>query len=509
MKRLVLSISSLLLVTACGAPKVASTGPAKVEIPAYDGMPPPKKKAAPARQSPPPSGATKESPFPKVARSKLANGLGLDVVTAKTLPLVNMRVVVKAGSAYGAAPGLGDLTAEMLKNGGTRALASAELLRRVETLGSNLSIATKADSTTIALVVTKDKVAEGLSLLSQVVREPRFDDGELKKYKTRLVDQTEDQLRSNGRFTAGWIAWNELYGPTHPYAMRDALPAQIAKLGRAEVVAHHKKFFVPSNATLILAGDVDEAQAKDLAQKSFGAWTGGAAPKIDFAEPKAPDKTRVIVAHRPKSAQSDVFVVLLAPERQTKEWPRLRVATHVLGGGVASRLFGDVREQRSLAYAVSASISELAHGKQPLMLYAGTQSAKTTEAVSGLLENLDRMATSPPSAQETETARRYLSDSFAIYMETVGAIASLVGTQESLGLPDSYWDDYRREVRKTEAGDAAAASQLLFGGANERALIVVSGDADAIGQDLTRFGEVTVVDPEKEFKPIKKLEAKK
>lgn len=500
----VLGLLALLGSVACGE-TVASTGPAKTEIPAYDGMPPAKKKAAPERKAPPSSGAAKESPFPNVARSKLANGLGVDVVTAKSLPVVHAHVIVKAGAGYGASPHLGVITAEMLKDGGTRAMASAELLRRVETLGTNLAISTRADATTISLKVTKDKLAEGLALLSQVVREPRFDDGELKKLKNREIDEVEDALRSSGSFTARYVMNHELFGAGHPYASQDAMPSELKKIDRAMVEGFHKKFYVPSNAVLVLAGDIDEATAKDLAQKNFGAWTGGAAPKVEFADPKTPEKTRVVIANRPKSAQSDVFVATTAPDRKSKDWAKLRVANQILGGGVASRLFSDVRESRSLAYNTSSSITELAHGRLPLSLYAGTQTAKTGEAVTGLLENLERMKSNPPSQLETETARRYLSDIFAIYMETVGSIASLVGTAEVLGLPDKYWDEYRKEVRATSAADAAAAAATLFGDARAHALIVVSGDADTIGPELAKYGEVTVLDPEKDFKTIKTI----
>ena len=498
---------SALGLAACGDTVAATTGPAKVVIPAYDGLPPPKKKPAAARQSPPSAGATKESPFPNVARSKLANGLGVDVVTVKTLPVVHAHVVIKAGAGYGAVPNLGALTAEMLKDGGTRAMSSAELLRRVETLGTDLAISARGDSTTISLKVTKDKLAEGLSLLSQVVREPRFDDGELAKLKKREADEVEAALRSSGSFIAKYAMNHELYGATHPYAMQDALPADLKKIDRAQVEAHHKKFFVPSNAVLILAGDIEDAQAKELAQKSFGSWTGGTAPKLDFADPKTPDKTRVIVVNRAQSAQSDVFVATTGPDRRAKDWAKLKVANQILGGGVASRLFADVRETRSLAYSTSSSITEYAHGKLPVTLYAGTQMAKTSEAVTGLLENLDRMRSSPPTGAETETARRYMSDIFAIYMETVGSVATLVGTQEVLGLPDRYWDEYRKELRGTQAPEAAEAAQKLFGDARAHSLIVVSGDAAAIAPELSRFGDVTVLDPEKDFKAVKTIPA--
>lgn len=501
---IVLTFAAAASALGCGGPNQATTGPGKVELPATDGMPSRKAPAAPPRQSPPPSGATKESPFPPVARSKLANGLNVAVVTSHTLPIVQVRLLVKAGSSYGGAPGVGELTAQMLKAGGTRALSSGEVLRRVETLGSDLSVRSETDATVLGMALTRDKVSEGLALLSQVVREPRFDAEELKKLKARATDEAEDAARSSGSWTAQRVVFQELYPAKSPYEVYGLVPSQIAKIDGAQIREFHKKWFVPKNATLVVAGDIEDATAKDLAQKHFGAWSGGEPPKLEVPPPKPPQKPRVFVAHRPKSVQSDVFVAMLAPERTFDRWAQVRVATQILGGGVASRLFTDVREQRSLAYRTSAQILEVAHGEQPLVLYAGTESSKTGQAVTGLLENAERMRTSPPSAQEAETARRYLSDIFAIRMETIGSIAEMVVTQETFGLPDGYWDAYRKQLRATDAKDVDAIVPKLF---SDKNLIVVAGDADVIGSELSRFGEVTVVDPEKEFKTIKTIPA--
>jgi zinc protease len=486
----------------CGGPGAASTGPAKVDLPASDGLGQGKAAATDARQSPPPSGTPKESPFPSTTRSKLPSGLELAVVTSRALPIVQVRLLVKAGESYGGTAGVGELTAQMLKDGGTRALASGEVLRRVETLGSDLSVRSDTDATVVGMALTRDKLDGGLALLSQIVREPRFDAEELKKTKARAIDEAEDAARSSGTFTAMHIVWSELYPDKHPYEWHGLVPSQISKIDGAQIREFHRKFFVPKNATLILAGDIDDAAAKDLAQKHFGSWSGGEPPKVEFPAPKPPQQTRVVVAHRPKSVQSDVFVAMLAPERRFAGWADVRVANQVLGGGVASRLFSDVREQRSLAYRTSSQIAEVAHGEQPLVLYAGTETTKTAKAVTGLLENVERMKTSPPTEQETETARRYLSDIFAVRMETIGSIAEMVVTQDTFGLPDGYWDTYRKQLRSTDAKAVDAIVSKLF---SDKSLIVVAGDADAVGPELSRFGDVTVVDPEKEFKTIKTI----
>ena len=499
--RLVACLPLAFLIGCRGAP-AASFGPNKVDIPVLMGARPASTSAAPAAAvSAPPSAVTKESPFPAVAHVKLANGMGIDVVTSRALPIVQVRVIVRAGSGYGASPGVATITGDMLKDGGTRAMTSGEVLRRIETLGANLSVATDFDATVLSMAVTKDQLAEALDILSQVIREPRFDGDELRKLKARTVDEVAGAARSSGSYTATRMVFRELFPERGTYGTYGLVPSEVERVDGAAVRDFHHRFYVPKATTLVLAGDVDEATARAAAERRFGSWTGGDVPKLELTAPRAPKTVRVIVAHRPKSVQSDVYVAMLAPPRTSSGWPAVRVANQILGGGVASRLFTDVREQRSLAYRTSAQVLELAHGQQPLVVYAGTETGKTAQAVAGLLENLTRMTSSPPTAAETASARRFISDIFAIRMETIGSIADMVVLQETLGLPDGYWDAYRKQVRATEATEAESAAKTMY--TTNTAIIVVAGDADAIAPELARYGEVTVVDPEKEFKTMR------
>ena len=112
---------------------------------------------------------------------------------------------------------------------------------------------------------------------------------------------------------------------------------------------------------------------------------------------------------------------------------------------------------------------------------------------------------------EVATAGRYLSDIFAIRLESIGSIANLIATEDVLGLPDGYWDTYRSAVREVTPERTVAAAKKLFGGAGK--IIIVAGDESAIGKALSHFGEVVVVDPEKELatvstirRPVRTLE---
>jgi zinc protease len=259
----------------------------------------------------------------------------------------------------------------------------------------------------------------------------------------------------------------------------------------------YKEHVTPENAVLVVTGDVDADSVEKSAAKYFGAWRGAKPTPPAFSDARGPNGRKIFVVDRPGSTQSNVLVGTLGPERKSEEYPALMTANQILGGGVAGRLFLDVREKRSLAYSTSSWLEEPARGPMPVVLSAGTQTARTADTVAALLEHFDHMATSAPSGEELERGARYLSDSFAFKMETAGAIADLTSRLIVLGLSDDAYDEYRRAVRALDVEDVARSASHAY--RHDSLVVVVAGDAAAIASTLTRFGSVSVLDPEHDF----------
>jgi zinc protease len=477
-----------------------------VDIPIKDTTPKPRAPEI-TKEAPPASGPARELHVPKAAWAELPSGLKFAAVESHALPIVQLRVVVLGGrSADGDKPGLTALTSELLEAGGAGSMSSRDLVTRIESLGGHLSITTGFDRTTLGLAVTKDHLAEALDLLGTIVREPRLDQAEFEKLKKRKIDRAADLARTNGKWAASMVLWRDLFAMPaehHPYASFDATPADLAKLTANDCRALHRRLFVPKNTFVVVAGDTTAAEVAALAAKSFGAYRGGDAPVFSFTDPMPPEALKITLVDRPKSAQSDVFVGLLGPDRTDKSWAAFAAGNQVLGGGVASRLFLDVRETQSLAYETRSSIAEVAHGPALLVAYAGTQTPKTGLALKALLDNLGRLGSAAPSDTEMETATRYLADVFAVKLETIGAVADEVAELRTLGLPDDYDEGFRKELRDlTPALVGHVAGEHVRTG---HEIVVVAGDAAVVGPMLSHFGEVKVLDPTKSFERVRTI----
>lgn len=492
---------TLLLATAgCGtAPPSIPAAP----LIALDTAPPDE----PARDPPPASSPAKPYRSPAVTWAELPNGVRVATVPRKGLPVAQIRVVVGAGRANdGERPGLAGLTADLLREGGAGSMSSRELVTRVAAMGAELSIETGFDATKLGLAVTSDRLGEAIDLLGAIVQRPRLEVGEFDKLKHREADKLADAARSRGAWGASMVLFKDLFSlpsEQHPYAAWSATASELLRISATDCRAFHKSLYVGSNTALIVAGDVTAEAVRAFAEKAFGRAPRGEAPVVSFTDPWPPEHRKITLVDRPGSSQSDVFVGSLGPNRGDKGFPAFAVANQILGGGVAGRLFADVRERRSLAYSTRSTITELAHGPSVLIAHAGTQTAKTGLALAALLEQLEALGKTVADEAEVGVAERYLVDGFAVHLETPGAIADEVARLHTLGLPDDADTTYRRELADVTPPLALkAASDNLRAG---HEIIVVSGDAAVIGPMLAPFGEVKVVDATRDFARLRTL----
>lgn len=452
------------------------------------------------REKPPADGVTPDWRFPTIHHAKLQNGLELRVVERRALPLVELRLVLRSGKASDDKPGVAVLTGEMLKVGGTGQLTSRQLLDRVESLGASLAITTARDATYISLSVTRQHLQTALGILADVLQKPRFLPDEYRKLKRREMDRADSLAHSDPAWAASLVLYRELYElPTgvHPYATAAATSKQIEQVMLPDCKAWYGQHVTPGNAFLVVVGDVASSEVEPLVNTAFAKWTGAAPPALSYFRPLLGDKLELYLVDRPGSTQAELFVASLGPERRSSDWAPTKVANQVLGGGVAGRLFLDVREKRSLAYRSFSVLESVANGPSPMMLRAGTQTAKAGLALQALLEHVKLMATAPANAEEITTATRYLSDVFLLQVETAASIADMTAELGVLGLPDDHYDEQRREVAQVSAAQAHQSASKVF--AVGRGLIVVSGDAQILATPLSRFADVHVVDTKKGF----------
>ncbi len=444
----------------------------------------------PQRQSPPASGAARDIQFPQIARAQTTSGLELNTVQFGDLPLVYLRLVVKSGTASDPAqmPGLAHITAEMLKEG-TRSRTSAQLAESVEFLGADLSVGSDEENTYIMVSALRDHLDEAMELLADVTMNPRFAETELRRLKRRELDRLALSSQQP-RYLARRELYRALYG-NHPYSHVDTTPEAVQRVSRRDLSSWHRAHVVPNNSFLVAVGDVQPEQIQQAAERAFRGWRAHPVPETQYPTPPERTTREVVVVDRPESVQSVIYVGNLALSRNDPRFVPLQVANQVLGGSAAARLFMDLRERRSLTYGAYSGVQETAQ-VAPFIAYAAVRNEVTEQAMAGFMEHLDRIVAEAAPQDELDNAKRYLSDSFPLDIETAGRIASMVEQLREFGLPDDYWDTYRTAIRAVTPSEAyGAARQYIH---PDQALIVAVGKAADIVQPLRRYGPVRVID---------------
>jgi predicted Zn-dependent peptidase len=382
----------------------------------------------------------------------------------------------------------------MLKEG-TAKRTSAELAEEIDFLGADLWTSSDEENTYIGVRALAEQFDVVMGILAEVAGKPAFTNEELDKLKRRELDRLALSEREPG-YIARRTFYRELYGQ-HPYATVDTTPQAVKRVRRQDLIRWHRERFVGKNSFLVVAGNVDPARVVESARQTFGTWRAGKRAAPSYRTPPRRTDRKILVVDRPGSVQSVIYIGNLAIARANREWIPLMVANQVLGGSAASRLFMDLREKRSLTYGAYSTVGERVE-VGPFIAYASVRTEVTNEAIGALFAQLERINREPAEPEELVNAKRYLSDSFPLKVDTPGKLADLVVELRTFGLPDDYWDQYRRRIRQTSSSEAQYVARSYI--RPKEALVVVVGQAADFAQSLREFGPVTVVSPDGEIK---------
>jgi zinc protease len=489
-QRIFVLASCLVSLAACGGtstlPPAAQTTPAAPTTTSSVSV----ERVAVPKEQPPAGGAARDIHFPPIARATTTSGLEVNTVTLHGLPALQVKLVVKSGSASDPEdmPGMAELVAQMLKEGTTKK-SSAKIAETVDFLGARLGISNDEEHVEIDMKALSDQLKDALSLVAELATQPTFDEKELAKLKKRELDRLSLMSQSPS-FLARREFYKALYG-NHPYAHVDTTKDVVKRVRRSALQRWHQQHFAPNNAYLVIVGDVTPDAVMAAANRAFKDWAPRKLP--EFAYPPVPTRgsREIVLVDRPDSVQSVIYVGNVALARKDPAFVPLTVANEVLGGSAAARLFMDLRERQSLTYG---AYSDVDTGLQPVPFraFAAVRNEVTAQAMKALMGHLARIAAEPAGETELTDAKRLLIDSFPLHIETSGEIAGLISELRAYGFPDNYWDGYRAEIQAVNADQALTAAKQYIRA--DKALIVVVGKAAAVKEALSAYGPVRVID---------------
>ena len=442
-------------------------------------------------------GAPKPFTMPQVETARLPNGLTIELVPMRKLPLVNVTLLFNGGGRLdGDLPGLATFTADMLAEGaGSRdAIAIAS---QAAYLGADLETAADWDRTTVSLEVPKRTLGAALDLMADVALRPNFKSDALQKRKDlRTADII--QRRDVPNAVAGLVANALLFPVGHPYhASLDGDSASTARLDSTAVRNFYGRISDPRRATLVVTGDISLAEATQLFGARFGGWKASApAPAAPSAAPAAIWRpTTIYLVDKPDAAQSVIIIGNPGVDRHTPDYYALQVMNTILGGSFSSRLNQDLRETKGYTYGAGSRFQF-----RPVPgSFAATAAVRTNATDSSLADffvQLRAIRDSLVEPVELTRATKYLALGLPGDFETTGQMAGQVSGLLLFGLPFTYYNGYLANISKVTRADVQRVAQKYIDPARET--VVVVGDLAKIRAPIEalKLGPIVVVNEE-------------
>jgi zinc protease len=419
----------------------------------------------------------------------LSNGVEVQHWERRDLPLVNVAILLRAGSAHidDAGAGCAALVADMLDEGaGERgALAFSDEL---DLLGATFSATAETEQTALQLSALQRNFAPSLDLLADALLRPRFEEKEWDRVKSLHLDdlrQAEDRPGS----VAYRVGRRVFYGDGHPYG-RPVMGTteSVERIGLRDAKSAYDRFFLPGNASIFIAGDLSKEEAREALERVLGEWRNseGFVPAPRLGEAKGETETlRVILVQREDAPQTVVRFFMPGPRGDDPDRVRYELLNTIMGGTFACRLNTNLREEHGYTYGAGSGYT-MTRSTGYVYAYADVQTEVTGAALEEFLGEFRRISGGDVTPKEAQKARE---TNRMEYMERFQGLRGLIRTAidlEEKGLPFSVIGEDLSAIARTDAKDLNDLAPKAF--PFDRGVIILVGDRRAIEQQLEGLG---------------------
>ena len=392
-------------------------------------------------------------------QERLENGLLVLVRENPLAPVVAISLMVEMGARWESPENAGIsnfVHAVMVK--GTTKRGGGEMAEAVALLGGKISASGDVDYSEVKTDGLARFWRDLLGLTAELALSPALKPGEVDNERDWLLSRVQKR-RDSPNNRAFDLLYASLYG-AHPYGLpllgtEDSLK----RIDHAAIVAWYRRFYRPERMKLAVSGQVKASEVMDEARKLFGTLAdGGSVADAQIPPPTSPG--RRITIEQP-AQQAQIVVAGVAPRLSDRDHAAVKVLANVLGGGMAGRLFAELRDKQALAYTASAYYDPV---REPgaLILYLGTAPENAERAEAALGKQIERIRSEPVGADELARAKGYLLGNYTMDRRTNGRLAWYLAFYEIEGVGQKFPDQYRKAVEAVTSADVLRVARIYL-----------------------------------------------
>lgn len=429
------------------------------------------------RTKPPQLPEPKSLELPAIQQFELSNGLKVVLMEKHNVPLIQLNVIVKMGTADDPEnkTGLANLTMDLIDEGASGKTA-LELADEIDFLGARISTNTGTHFSGVYLHTPLSKFDNALNILGEIVLRPDFPEAELnRKKKERLttIMQWHDQPNSIASITFNKF----LFGDKHPYGKTTiGYEGTIKSITTGDVKKLYKSNFKADNVFIVAVGAIKKDELKLKLENIFGSLERSVKEVNKIESPKDVKERIIYLIDKPGSAQSVIMIGKIGASRLTKDYNALIVMNTILGGSFTSRLNNNLREEHGYTYGAG---SRFLFRPVTGSFYA-TSSVQTEVTDKALIEFFKELngIREPIPEDELNRGKNLVALSYPQNFQTVEDISYQLEEMMQYDLPKDYFNQYIDKMLNVSGDEIYNVAQQYI--TPDKMIVVVVGDKEKI-----------------------------
>lgn len=375
--------------------------------------------------------------------------------------IIAISIYAKGGQLLDKIAGTANLTAATMMKG-TKNYTSLELSQVLEDNGIKIVPSVGADAFSITVLTTKDEYDKTMELLNEVVNNAIFDDYEIEKVKSDKLSAIK--TNKDVPIKQAIEEYRDMIYKNTPYSISSkVLEKNIQNIKKSDIIEYYNKIFNPKNIVISINGNIDKDKTIQDLNKIFE-------PKADsqtFDYKIYDSKIPRITAPRTNTIKMPTETAWILLGWQTdgvlseKDYATLQVIDSILGTGMSSRLFKELREQEGLAYQLGTGYSpNVLRGS--FMMYIGTNPATLEKSKQGLFSEIEKLKTEYVGDKELKDAKEKLIGNYVIGLETNLDKASNIGWYETSTRGYEFKEKYVDLINSVTDADIIEVANKYF-----------------------------------------------
>jgi predicted Zn-dependent peptidase len=429
--------------------------------------------------------------LPQVQRTVLENGIVIYILEDHELPIVNINAIIKTGTIHDPEDkeGVAELTAYVMRTGGTAQLNSEKIDSRFDFLAASAAINMSMESADVDFSVLNTNLDQGLDLLAQILTVPAFEQKKLelaKELKKEDLRRLKDEPQR--------LAFREFNRLIYRGDPRGRFPSHksLANIDREDLIRFHRRFFQPNNIMFAVTGDITRQQAIDKLRHYFGNWKAESTATQTALPPQ--NSNAGLYYLNKEIPQSIIISGQFAVSKTDPDFYAFTVLDFIAGsGGFPSRIFNAVRNNEGLAYSAGSFYrARPAYGV--FGTYAFTKTSSTLKTLSLINSVLDNIKSNTLTGKELAWAKTSINNGFIFSFTSAEKIAGKQMNIEYEKLPADFLINYRNKIESVTLKDVnRVAAKYLDKTKN---IVLILGDTKQFDEPSTKTGQPILITPE-------------